>query len=107
MFGRPSLVRRLVILAAGWSLAVMLVSALVMTLLFQQAALRRFDQGLGELIDNLVAGATLDDKGRVLAPALTDLRALPGRWNTPDGAFAIALGLRTACAGRSDPALSG
>ncbi len=76
MWGRPSLVRRLVILAAGWSLAVMLVSALVLTLLFQRAALRRFDQGLGELIDNLVAGATLDDKGRVLAPALTDLRAL-------------------------------
>ncbi len=76
MFGRPSLVRRLVILAAGWSLAVLLVSAIVLALLFQQAALRRFDQGLGELIDNLVAGATLDDTGKVLAPALTDLRAL-------------------------------
>ena len=76
MFGRPSLVRRLVILAAGWSLAVLLVSAIVLALLFQQAALRRFDQGLGELIDNLVAGATLDDAGKVLAPALTDLRAL-------------------------------
>ncbi|WP_304164060.1 sensor histidine kinase [Phenylobacterium aquaticum] len=73
---RPSLVRRLVILAAGWSLAVLLVSALVLSLLFQQAALRRFDQGLSELIDNLVAGATIGDKGQVLAPALTDLRAL-------------------------------
>jgi signal transduction histidine kinase len=73
---RPSLVRRLVILAAGWSLAVLLVSALVLSLLFQQAALRRFDQGLAELIDNLVAGATIGDKGQVLAPALTDLRAL-------------------------------
>ena len=76
LFGRPSLVRRLVILAAGWSLAVLLVSAIVLALLFQQAALRRFDQGLGELIDNLVAGATLDDTGKVVAPALTDLRAL-------------------------------
>ena len=75
-FSRPSLVRRLVILAAGWSLAVLLVSAVVMALLFQQAALRRFDQGLGELIDNLVAGTTIDEGGQVLAPAITDTRAL-------------------------------
>ena len=73
---RPSLVRRLVILAAGWSLAVLLATAIVLALLFQQAAIRRFDQGLGELIDNLTAGATLDPTGAVVAPALTDLRAL-------------------------------
>jgi len=73
---RPSLVRRLVILAAGWTLAVLLVSALVLALLFQQAAIRRFDQGLSELIDNLTAGTSIDDKGQVIAPALTDLRAL-------------------------------
>ncbi len=75
-FGKPSLVRRLVILAAGWSLAVLLVSAVVLALLFQQAALRRFDQSLGELIDNLVAGTTIDETGQVLAPAITDTRAL-------------------------------
>ena len=74
--GQPSLVRRLVILAAGWSLAVLLVSAIVLALLFQQAAIRRFDQGLSELIDNLTAGTTIADKGEVVAPALTDLRAL-------------------------------
>lgn len=73
---QPSLVRRLVILAAGWSLAVLVVSALVLALLFQQAAIRRFDQGLAELIDNLTAGTTIADKGEVIAPALTDLRAL-------------------------------
>ena len=73
---RPSLVRRLVLLAAGWSLAVLLVSALVLALLFQQAAIRRLDQGLADLIDNLVAGTTINEKGQVLAPALTDLRAL-------------------------------
>jgi signal transduction histidine kinase len=72
----PSLVRRLVILAVGWSLAVLLVSAAVLALLFQQAALRRFDQGLSELIDNLLAGATVDETNQVVAPALTDLRAL-------------------------------
>lgn len=75
-FRRPSLVRRLVVLAAGWSLTVLLVSAVVLALLFQQAALRRFDQGLSELIDNLMAGTTVDAQGEVLAPALTDLRAL-------------------------------
>ncbi|WP_312162232.1 sensor histidine kinase [Phenylobacterium sp.] len=74
--GQPSLVRRLVILAAGWSLAVLVVCAIVLALLFQQAALRRFDQGLSELIDNLTAGTTIAEKGEVVAPALTDLRAL-------------------------------
>jgi signal transduction histidine kinase len=74
--GQPSLVRRLVILAAGWSLAVLLVCAIVLALLFQQAAIRRFDQGLSELIDNLTAGTTIAEKGEVVAPALTDLRAL-------------------------------
>ena len=73
---RPSLAGRLVILAAGWTLAVLMVSAVVLAMLFQQAALRRFDQGLGELITNLVAGTTIDDQGEVLAPAITDTRAL-------------------------------
>lgn len=76
LFSRPSLVRRLILLAAGWSLAVLAASALVMVMLFQQAALRRFDQGLAELIDNLVAGSTIRPDGDVAAPALTDLRAL-------------------------------
>lgn len=94
---QPSLVRRLVILAAGWSLAVLLVSAIVLALLFQQAAIRRLDQGLSELVDNLIAGATIGDRGEVLAPALTDLRALraySGRyWQmaepTPDGQLKV------------------
>jgi signal transduction histidine kinase len=73
---RPSLVRRLVILATGWSLAVLVVTALVLAMLFQQAAIKRFDQGLAELIDNLTAGTTIDEKAEILAPALTDLRAL-------------------------------
>lgn len=72
---RPSLARRLVLLALGWSLAALVVSALVLALLFQQAALRRFDLGLSDLIDNLTAGATVD-QGQVYAPVLTDERAL-------------------------------
>lgn len=101
--GQPSLVRRLVILAAGWSLAVLLVSALVLALLFQQAAIRRFDQGLLELIDNLTAGTTIAEKGEVVAPALTDLRALrafSGKyWQiaepTPDGKLKVLVRSRS------------
>jgi signal transduction histidine kinase len=74
--GGPSLVRRLVLLAAGWSLAVLAATAIVLAMLFQQAAIRRFDQGLAELIDNLLAGTTVGEGRQVLAPALTDLRAL-------------------------------
>jgi signal transduction histidine kinase len=67
-------------------------SALLFAVLFQQAALRRFDMGLSDLIDNLVAGATVD-QGQVYAPVLTDeraLRAYSGRYweiaeKTPDG----------------------
>jgi len=72
---RPSLARRLVLLALGWSLAALIVSAVLFAVLFQQAALRRFDMGLADLIDNLTAGTTVD-QGQVIAPALTDERAL-------------------------------
>lgn len=89
---RPSLARRLVLLAVGWSFAALVIVAVVLALLFQQAALRRFDANLSDLIDNLIAGSTIEN-GQVVAPALTDLRALralSGRyWQiaqvTPDG----------------------
>ena len=71
-----SLVRRLVILAAGMSLAFLMVTAVVLVLLFQQAALRRLDQRLGELIDNLLAASTVSEGGGVVGPALTDERAV-------------------------------
>lgn len=53
----PSLVRRLVLLASVWSLAVLLASAVLLGLLFEQAALRRFDQGLADLTDSVAAAA--------------------------------------------------
>lgn len=71
----PSLARRLVLLAVGWSIAALVISAVVLALLFQQAALRRFDAGLSDLVDNLISGSTVEG-GQVLAPALTDQRAL-------------------------------
>ena len=74
---RPSLARRLVLLAVGWSFAALVIVALVLALLFQQAAIRRVDQGLHELIDNLVRYSTVDAQTQeVFAPPLTDERAL-------------------------------
>ncbi len=92
-FRRPSLARRRVFLAAGWSLAGRVISAVVLAMLFQQAALRTLDAGLSERIENLLAGTTIGPEGEVLAPALTDeraVRAYSGRyWQiaepTPDG----------------------
>ena len=74
-FGNPSLARRLVLLALGWSLAALIASALVLALLFQQAAVRRIDQTLSDLTVNLVAGSTVE-KSQVFAPPFTDERAL-------------------------------
>ena len=72
---RPSLARRLVLLALGWSLAALIVSAAVLALLFQQAAIRRVDQTLSDLTVNLVTYSTVED-GQVFAPPFTDERAL-------------------------------
>ena len=72
---RPSLARRLVLLALGWSLAALIVSAAVLALLFQQAAIRRVDQTLSDLTVNLVTYSTVEN-GQVFAPPFTDERAL-------------------------------
>lgn len=74
---RPSLARRLVLLAMGWSLAALVIVAVVLAFLFQEAAIRRVDQGLRELTDNLVRYSTVDPTTQeVFAPPLTDERAL-------------------------------
>ncbi len=70
------------LLALGWSLAALAISAVVLALLFQQAALRRVDQTLSELTDNLLSRSTVEG-GMVIAPPLTDeraTRALSGRY---------------------------
>jgi len=72
---RPSLARRLALLAIGGSFIALVIVAVVLGFLFQQAAVRRFDANLSDLNDNLIAGTTIED-GAVIAPALTDLRAL-------------------------------
>jgi signal transduction histidine kinase len=53
------------------------VTAVLLAFLFQHAAIRRVDQGLHELIDNLVRYSTVDPGSQeVFAPPLTDERAL-------------------------------
>jgi len=70
-----SLARRLVLLALGWSLAALIISAAVLAVLFQNAALRRVDQTLNDLTLNLLTYSSVEN-GQVFAPPLTDERAL-------------------------------
>jgi signal transduction histidine kinase len=73
---RASLARRLILLAAIWSIAVLLGTGVALSAFFNQAALSRFDQGLTDTVDALYAGSSIGQAGEVLAPALTDARAL-------------------------------
>jgi signal transduction histidine kinase len=73
---RVSLARRLILLAAGWSLALLVGTGVALSAVFHQAVLSRFDQALTDTVDGLYAGSTVGPDGQVLAPALTDARAL-------------------------------
>ena len=73
-FRKRSLVRRLVLLAAIWTLFVLLAAGAFLTAQFRDAAIHRFDQTLAVLTDDLYAGSTVED-GVVKAPFLTDIRA--------------------------------
>ena len=53
-----------------------MVAGLSLSLLFNAAETRRFDQGLADDADSILAGASVDEAGKVVAPALTDARAL-------------------------------
>ncbi|MBS0409710.1 MAG: sensor histidine kinase [Proteobacteria bacterium] len=64
------------LLASVWSLAVVIITGLALITFFARASTMRFDDSLSELVDNLVAGTSLDDAGQVAAPPLTDQRAL-------------------------------
>jgi signal transduction histidine kinase len=68
-------VRRLIWLAAIWSLLVLAGAGIGLTALFQQSALHRFDLSLFDINEGLYAGTTVEG-GELVAPALTDTRAL-------------------------------
>ena len=71
----PSLVRRLVLLAAGWSAMVLVVAGIALTAFFQQATVNQFDDTLDDSIKGLYGEATVDETGMVYAPPMTDVRA--------------------------------
>lgn len=56
-----SLVRRLVVLAAAWSLVVLAVAGVTLSLYFSRTATVRFDDELSENVDGLVAGASFEN----------------------------------------------
>jgi len=72
---RGSLARRLVVLAAIWSVPLLAGAGIAQTALFHQAAVSRFDDDLLEVVNGLYAGSSIDDQGQVDAPAITDSRA--------------------------------
>jgi signal transduction histidine kinase len=89
----PSLVRRLVLLAAAWSLAVLVVAGVSLSLFFTHAATTRLDDELSDTVDSLLAGTSVE--GGVVAPpdsivhAAREQRTFSGEyWEiaTPDGA---------------------
>ncbi len=74
-FEPGSLVARLVGLAAVWSVLLLLAMGVALTLLFDHAAVTRFDTDLADLANGLYAGAGVEADGAVSAPPLTDDRA--------------------------------
>ncbi len=72
---RASLVGRLVLLAAAWSLAVVVLAGFALSAFFSHAAIQRFDNGLAEALDGLVAGASVEN-GQISPPTFTDPRTL-------------------------------
>jgi signal transduction histidine kinase len=71
---KRSLVRRLVLLAAVWNIAVLAVAGIFLTAQFRDSAIRRFDAALTVLTDDLYASSSVEDRV-VKAPFLTDIRA--------------------------------
>jgi signal transduction histidine kinase len=77
---RSSLVARLVGLAAAWSLAVLVVAGLALSIFFNHTATARVDDELTEILDGLVAGTSWEG-GAITLPSVSDpgaSRAYPG-----------------------------
>ncbi len=72
IFGRNSLVGRLIRLAALWFILALLVTGIGLTLYFQHVALQRFQQRIGEITVVLVTDTNITGDGEVLQPAYLD-----------------------------------
>ena len=71
-----SLVRRLVVLHAVLSILVLAAGGVALSSFFTRQATTQFDTDLSQDILDLIAGTSVDETGQVVAPALTDERAL-------------------------------
>ena len=69
-----SLVRRLVLLAAAWSLVALLVTGIALSVFFRQSSYRGFDEGLADLVDAVYSGMTVEADGTVAEFRLDDPR---------------------------------
>lgn len=87
---RRSLVRRLVVLAAIWSFAVLVVGGIALSVFINQANLRSFDDGILDSLNELIAGTVFENE-QIAPPNFSDTRTLlvySGQyWQiaTPDG----------------------
>ena len=75
-FGRPgrSLTRRLIWLAAAWIVLGLAVAAVVLTAVFQESALRRLGNTLGDTIDEAVVASVITPEGEVFVGEIQDAR---------------------------------
>jgi signal transduction histidine kinase len=93
--GQPSLVRRLVVLHAVLSAAVLVTGGFGLATFFSRSAIAAFDQRLAADVLDLVSGTSVDETGAIAAPTLTDPRtgyAYSGKyWElvTPEGASGV------------------
>ena len=72
---RGSLVGRLIWLAAGWSLALLILTGVGLSVVFYRSAQTEFDQSLSEDIDTLFSGSVVTPQGQLFAPTITDARS--------------------------------
>ncbi len=71
--GKPSLVRRLILLAAGWSLTALAVTGFLLSAQFERASLSRLDSDLTGLAEGLVSGVEVTN-GQIKVPPMSDER---------------------------------
>ncbi len=71
---RNSLVGRLIRLAAAWFIISLVITAVILTAAFHEAALRRFQVGVGQMADNLYADTHFGDDGSLITPVFSDTR---------------------------------
>ncbi len=72
---RNSLVGRLIRLASIWFIFSLVITGIALTAYFHEAALQRFQLGVGEIADELFTDTDIADNGEVITPNFLDPRA--------------------------------